>query len=88
MEVDFLVFADVFLRVLSGGTEGWEEIGYRYYELPFTNMEACRAVLDEWGDSFAEFLEEESRAWWEKELNVDSGDLRIETSAQCEIRPS
>lgn len=88
MVVDFFVFADVFLRVVSGGTESWEEIGYRYYEMNFKDVQTCELALDRWGESLADMLEEEARAWWEKELNVDGGELRIETGAQCEVRSS
>ena len=88
MVVDFLVFADVFLRVVSGGAESWEEIGYRYHEINFKDVQTCELALERWGDSLADMLEEEARVWWERELNVGSDDLRIETEALCEVRSS
>ena len=85
---DLLVFADIFLRVLSGGTESWEEVGYRFHEMGYKTLEACEEDLERYADRIADFLEDEAREWWMQELNVDDRDLRIETSAECVPRPS
>ena len=88
MGYEFLVIAEIYLRVLAGGEEQERHLGSLYHQQPFVNLEQCQRFGEGREDSVVQFVDESARTWWSRKLDVDRDSLRIEFFARCFETPS
>ena len=88
MGFEFLVIAEIYLRVLAGGEEQERHLGSLYHHQAFGNLEQCQRFGEGRKDDIVQFVDDRARTWWSRELGVDRDSLRIEFFARCFEMPS
>ena len=85
---ELFMILEIYSSAASGSGESWQHVGSLYRVFNFDSLEICEDVVDEdRTQRYLAFMEETARVWWLEELDVESHELRIESTVECSEVP-